>query len=57
MKFNFMYLKNYLESQQWIKKLPTYVCYAGEVEVLKNSEWDPVYDQSCTGNRFTTKVV
>ena len=54
MKLNFMYLTNYSESSEWIKKLPTYVCYAGKVTVLKTSGLDPVYDQSPSGARFAT---
>ena len=57
MKLNFMYLTNYLESLKWIQKLPTYVCYAGKVISLKRSRHDPVYGQSSSGTRFTTKMV
>ena len=52
-----MYLTSYLESSKWIKKLPTYICYTGKVIFLKNSGLDPVYGQSSSGTRFTTKMV
>ena len=54
MELNFMYLTNYPESSEWVKKLPIYVCYAGKVTVLKKSGLDPVYDQSPSGTRFAT---
>ena len=47
-----MYIANCSESFQWIETLPTYVCYVGEVTVLKKSGLDPVYDQSPSGTRF-----
>ena len=56
-KLNFMYLTNYLESLKCIQKLPTCVCYAGKVTFLKNSGFDPLYDQSPSGTRFTTKMI
>ena len=52
-----MYLTNYLESLKWIKKLPIYVFYTGMVIFLEKSGLDPIYGQSSSGTRFTTKMV
>ena len=49
-----MYFKNYSKTSEWIETLLKYVCYAGEVTVLKNSVCDPVYDQSPSGTRITS---